>query len=135
MRFWAARRYAAQRSSSPAQTVPAWLDTVPVAWGMVPLILFRGLQGAGAGAVQPIATTIVGDIYSPAERARVQGYISGVGGVAAVIGPILGAFLVQHVSWSLVFWINLPIGAATFVMFSRFLRASAERASTISARS
>ena len=42
-------------------------------------------------------------------------------GVAAVIGPILGAFLVQHVSWSLVFWINLPIGAATFVMFSRFL--------------
>jgi MFS family permease len=102
---------------------------------MVPLILFRGLQGAGAGAVQPIATTIVGDIYSPAERARVQGYISGVGGVAAVIGPILGAFLVQHVSWSLVFWINLPIGAATFVMFSRFLRASAERASTISARS
>jgi EmrB/QacA subfamily drug resistance transporter len=91
------------------------------AWGMVPLILFRGLQGAGAGAVQPIATTIVGDIYSPAERARVQGYISGVWGIAAVIGPILGAFLVQHVSWSLVFWINLPIGAATFVMFSRFL--------------
>ena len=92
-----------------------------LAWGMVPLILFRGLQGAGAGAVQPIATTIVGDIYSPAERARVQGYISGVWGVAAVIGPILGAFLVQHVSWSLVFWINLPIGAATFVMFGRFL--------------
>jgi EmrB/QacA subfamily drug resistance transporter len=92
-----------------------------LAWGMLPLVLFRGLQGAGAGAIQPIATTIVGDIYSPAERAHVQGYISGVWGVAAVIGPILGAFLVQHVSWSLVFWINLPIGAATFVMFSRFL--------------
>ena len=91
------------------------------AWGMVPLILFRALQGAGAGAVQPIATTIVGDIYGPAERARIQGYISGVWGVAAIIGPILGAFLVQHVSWSFVFWINLPIGAATFVMFSRFL--------------
>ena len=92
-----------------------------LAWGMVPLVLFRGLQGAGAGAVQPIATTIVGDIYGPTERARIQGYISGVWGVAAVIGPILGAFLVQHVSWSLVFWINLPIGAVTFVMFSRFL--------------
>jgi len=92
-----------------------------LAWGMVPLILFRGLQGAGAGAVQPIATTIVGDIYGPAERARIQGYISGVWGVAAIIGPTLGAFLVQHASWSLVFWINLPIGAATFVMFSRFL--------------
>ena len=92
-----------------------------VAWDMVPLVLFRGLQGAGAGAVLPIATTIVGDIYSPAERARVQGYISGVWGVAAVIGPTLGAFLVEHASWSLVFWINLPIGAAVFVMFGRFL--------------
>jgi EmrB/QacA subfamily drug resistance transporter len=92
-----------------------------VAWDMVPLVLFRGLQGAGAGAVLPIATTIVGDIYSPAERARIQGYISGVWGVAAVIGPTLGAFLVEHASWSLVFWINLPIGAAVFVMFGRFL--------------
>ena len=56
-----------------------------LAWGMVPLVLFRALQGAGAGAIQPIATTIVGDIYTPAERARVQGYISGVWGVAAII--------------------------------------------------
>jgi EmrB/QacA subfamily drug resistance transporter len=92
-----------------------------LAWGMVPLVLFRGLQGVGAGAIQPIATTIVGDIYGPAERARIQGYISGVWGVAAIIGPTLGAFLVQHVSWSFVFWIDLPIGAATFVMFRLFL--------------
>jgi EmrB/QacA subfamily drug resistance transporter len=91
------------------------------AWAMVPLILFRALQGAGAGAIQPIATTIVGDIYQPTERARVQGYISGVFGVAAIIGPTLGALLVEHVTWSLVFWINLPIGAATFVMFGLFL--------------
>jgi EmrB/QacA subfamily drug resistance transporter len=92
-----------------------------LAWAMVPLILFRALQGAGAGAIQPIATTIIGDVYEPAERARIQGYISGVFGVAAVIGPMLGAFLVQHVTWSLVFWINLPIGAVTFVMFALFL--------------
>ena len=92
-----------------------------LAWAMLPLILFRALQGAGAGAIQPIATTIVGDIYQPTERARVQGYISGVFGVAAIIGPTLGAFLVQHVTWSLVFWINLPIGAVTFVMFGLFL--------------
>ncbi len=91
------------------------------AWAMLPLILFRALQGAGAGAIQPIATTIVGDIYQPTERAKVQGYISGVFGVAAIIGPTLGAFLVQHVTWSLVFWINLPIGAVTFVMFGLFL--------------
>ncbi|MFL5268406.1 MAG: MDR family MFS transporter [Stellaceae bacterium] len=92
-----------------------------LAWAMVPLILFRALQGAGAGAIQPIATTIVGDIYQPTERARIQGYISGVFGVAAVIGPMLGAFFVEHLTWSLVFWINLPIGAATFVMFGLFL--------------
>jgi len=92
-----------------------------LAWAMVPLILFRALQGAGAGAIQPIATTIIGDVYRPIERAKIQGYISGVFGVAAVIGPMLGAFLVQHVSWSLVFWINLPIGAASLVMFGLFL--------------
>ena len=92
-----------------------------LAWGMVPLVLFRALQGTGAGAIQPIATTIIGDIYGPTERARIQGYISGVFGVAAIIGPTLGAFLVEHVTWSVVFWINLPIGAATFVMFGLFL--------------
>ena len=92
-----------------------------LAWAMVPLVLFRALQGAGAGAIQPIATTIIGDVYEPQERARIQGYISGVFGVAAIIGPMLGAFLVQHVTWSLVFWINLPIGAITFVMFGLFL--------------
>jgi EmrB/QacA subfamily drug resistance transporter len=92
-----------------------------LAWGMGPLILFRGLQGAGAGAIQPIATTIVGDIYTPAERARVQGYLSGVFGIAAVFGPPLGAFLVEHASWSFVFWINLPIGLLSFAMLGRFL--------------
>ena len=91
------------------------------AWGMVPLILFRALEGVGAGAVQPIATTIVGDRYSPVERARMQGYISGMFGVAAIIGPTLGAFVVEHVGWPVVFWVNLPIGAATLVMFGLFL--------------
>ncbi len=91
------------------------------AWGMVPLILFRALQGLGAGAVQPIAYTIAGDLYTPAERARVQGLLSGTFGVAAVIGPALGAFLVEHVSWSVVFWINLPIGVAAMAMIAVFL--------------
>jgi EmrB/QacA subfamily drug resistance transporter len=91
------------------------------AWSMVALILFRALQGVGAGAIQPIATTIIGDIYAPVERARMQGYVSGVFGIAAIIGPTLGAFVVEHVSWSLVFWVNIPIGAATLVMFGLFL--------------
>jgi EmrB/QacA subfamily drug resistance transporter len=94
---------------------------------MTVLIALRALQGLGAGAIQPIATTIVGDIYTPAERARVQGYISGVFGVSAIIGPALGAFLVEHGSWPVIFWINLPIGIAAFAMFAAFLHERPER--------
>lgn len=90
--------------------------------GMVPLIAFRALQGLGAGGVQPVATTIVGDLFSPAERARVQGLLSGTWGIAAVLGPVLGAFLVEKVSWSAIFWINVPIGITCLVVFGLFLR-------------
>jgi EmrB/QacA subfamily drug resistance transporter len=85
------------------------------------LVAFRTLQGLGAGAVQPIASTVIGDIYTPTERARVQGYSSSVFGVAAVIGPLLGAFIVEHLNWAIVFWVNLPIGAASIAMFAIFL--------------
>jgi EmrB/QacA subfamily drug resistance transporter len=95
--------------------------------GMLPLIAFRALQGVGAGAVQPVAYTIVGDIYTPAERARIQGLLSGVFGVAAVVGPTLGAFLVEHADWPIVFWINLPIGAAAIAMLAIFYHEKAER--------
>jgi EmrB/QacA subfamily drug resistance transporter len=94
---------------------------------MVALICLRGLQGIGAGAIQPIATTIVGDIYTPAERARAQGYISSVFGLAAIIGPALGALVIEHGSWPVVFWINLPIGLAAFAMFGAFLHERIER--------
>jgi EmrB/QacA subfamily drug resistance transporter len=89
---------------------------------MVWLILFRALQGFGAGGVQPIAMTICGDIYTPSERANVQGLISSVFGVAAVGGPAIGAFLVEHVAWQVVFWVNLPVGAAAIAMISVFLK-------------
>ena len=94
---------------------------------MSALVLFRGLQGLGAGAIQPIASTVVGDIYTPAERARVQGWISSVFGVAAILGPGLGAYLVLHVHWSVVFWVNLPIGLASVAMFWMFLDERVER--------
>ena len=97
------------------------------AGNMETLILFRALQGFGAGGVQPIATTILGDIYSPTERAHVQGLVSSVFGIAAVLGPSLGAFLVEQVSWQLVFWVNLPIGVAAIIMIATFLREPAER--------
>lgn len=89
---------------------------------MVALILFRALQGFGAGGVQPIATTILGDIYTPTERAHVQGVVSSVFGVSAILGPSLGAFLVEQVSWQFIFWVNLPIGFAAIVMIASFLR-------------
>lgn len=94
---------------------------------MVALILFRALQGFGGGGVQPIAMTILGDIYTPTERAHVQGLVSSVFGVSAVLGPLLGAFLVQQVNWQLVFWVNLPIGAAAIIMIATFLQEPAER--------
>src|SRR5437762_13937463 len=58
------------------------------------LILYRAIQGFGSGAIQPIAMTVIGDVYTPTERARVQGWTSAVVGLAAVVGPALGAFLV-----------------------------------------
>ena len=89
---------------------------------MMWLIVFRAVQGLGAGGVQPIAMTICGDIYTPSERARVQGLISSIFGVAAVVGPSLGAYLVEHAAWQVVFWINLPIGVAAIAMIAVFLQ-------------
>jgi len=67
------------------------------------------------------ATTIVGDVYPGSDRARVQGWLSGVWALAAIIGPVLGAFIVQHLHWAFVFWINLPIGAVTIALLCVFL--------------
>lgn len=92
------------------------------AWGMEPLIIFRILQGLGAGAVQPIGTTIIGDIYSPADRARMQGWLSSIWGISAIAGPLLGGFIVEHLHWSLIFWINLPIGIATIAILAVYFR-------------
>lgn len=74
------------------------------------LVLFRFIQGFGAGAVMPIASTIVGDIYTKEERAKVQGYLASVWGISAITGPALGGLLVEYVSWRYVFWINVPLG-------------------------
>jgi EmrB/QacA subfamily drug resistance transporter len=93
---------------------------------MVALVILRAIQGLGAGAIQPIAWTVVGDIYSPRERASVQAYLSAVFGVSAIAGPLLGAFIVQHLNWALVFWVNIPIGIAAMAMLGFFLRERVE---------
>ncbi|WP_313651611.1 MDR family MFS transporter [Pantoea sp.] len=91
------------------------------AHSMVWLILFRAFQGLGAGAIMPLSSTIVADIYSPRERASVQGWLSSVWGVAAIVGPLTGAWLVQHFSWPVIFWVNLPIGVISMLMLARWL--------------
>ncbi|ANU10397.1 drug resistance MFS-type transporter [Planococcus antarcticus DSM 14505] len=86
------------------------------------LIFYRFVQGMGAGAVMPIATTIVGDIYSREERAKVQGYLSSVWGISAVTGPAIGGILVATVGWEYVFWINLPLGLLSLMGVLLYLK-------------
>jgi EmrB/QacA subfamily drug resistance transporter len=81
-----------------------------IAQGMTELILFRALQGLGAGGLIVVTLAVVGDIIPPRERGRYQGYFGGVFGVSTVIGPLLGGFFVDNLSWRWIFYVNIPIG-------------------------
>ena len=92
-----------------------------LAWSMPALIAFRAIQGLGAGAVQPTAMTIIGDVYSVAERAKVQGYVASVWALSSVVGPTLGGIFVDFLDWRLIFFVNVPLGAvAAWVLYRRF---------------
>jgi EmrB/QacA subfamily drug resistance transporter len=80
------------------------------------LILYRTIQGLGAGAVQPVAITIMGDIFELETRARIQGAFGAVWGISAVIGPALGGFITDFISWRWCFYINLPFGIAAALL-------------------
>ena len=91
-----------------------------LAWSMPVLIVARGLQGLGAGAVQPTGMTIIGDIYSLRERAKVQGYVASVWGVSAVVGPTIGGAFSQYLTWRFIFWVNVPMCLLAAWMLRRF---------------
>ncbi|HEY3071890.1 MAG TPA: MDR family MFS transporter [Candidatus Limnocylindrales bacterium] len=85
------------------------------------LILFRGLQGIGAGALFPIALAIIGDLFSPAERGKYQGLFGAVFGIAFITGPLVGGWLTEHVSWHWIFYVNIPIGIISLFFIFRLL--------------
>lgn len=91
------------------------------ATSMPQLILFRVVQGVGAGGVQPMTFTIVGDIYSVEERGKAQGLFSGVWGVSSVIGPLIGGLITQYISWRGIFYMNLPFGLLSILLLWVYL--------------
>jgi EmrB/QacA subfamily drug resistance transporter len=78
--------------------------------GMNQLIVFRGLQGIGAGMMMGLAFTIIGDVFSPAERGKYQGFFAAAWGLASIFGPTLGGWLTDHISWRAAFYVNMPVG-------------------------
>ena len=87
---------------------------------MTQIIIFRGLQGVGAGIMIANAFTVIGDLFSPAERGKYQGFMSGVFGVSSVIGPSIGGYLTDAISWHWVFFVNIPLGLLIIALFIKF---------------
>ena len=98
-----------------------------ISQNMTELIVFRGIQGLGAGGLIVVTIAVIGDIFPPRERGRYQGYFGGVFGISTVAGPLLGGFFVDNLSWRWIFYVNLPVGAAALVVIGTVFHTSAER--------
>jgi EmrB/QacA subfamily drug resistance transporter len=98
---------------------------------MLELVIFRAVQGLGAGATQPITMTIIGDVFSIEQRARIQGLFSSVWGVTSLSGPAIGGLLADGLSWRWVFFINLPIGIIAILLIWRFFDEKTEKQSHV----
>ncbi|UQZ34490.1 MFS transporter [Paenibacillus sp. PK3_47] len=92
------------------------------------LSIYRAIQGIGGGALMPIAFTIVFDIYPPQKRGKLTGLFGAVFGISSVIGPLLGAYITDYVSWQWIFYINLPIGIVAFILITMFYKESVSHA-------
>lgn len=87
---------------------------------MTQIIIFRGLQGMGAGIMMANAFIIIGDLFPPAERGKYQGLMTGVFGLSSIIGPTLGGFITDNLSWHWVFFVNIPLGIVIIGLFIFF---------------
>lgn len=83
------------------------------------LIVFRGIQGMGAGSIFTVSFTIVGDVFPIEERAKVQGWISSVWGIASLVGPFIGGLLIDYLSWHWIFYINIPFGILSVILLQK----------------
>ena len=88
---------------------------------MAELIIFRGVQGLGAGALFPISLAVIGDLFTPAERGKYQGLFGAVFGVAFLVGPFLGGVLTDNLSWHWIFFVNVPVGLISLYLIGRLL--------------
>ena len=88
---------------------------------MAKLILFRGIQGIGAGSLFPVALAVIGDLFTPAERGKYQGLFGAVFGIAFIVGPLVGGFLTENISWHWIFYVNIPIGLVSLYFIWRLL--------------
>lgn len=98
-----------------------------LAQNMTQLVLMRGLQGLGGGGLMVVSMAAVADVIPPADRGRYQGLFGGVFGLATVIGPLIGGFIVQHASWRWIFYINLPLGLFALLVIGAVFRSSSKR--------
>lgn len=94
---------------------------------MEQLIGFRALQGIGAGGLLPVTFTIIGDIFSIEERAKIQGWISSVWGISSLVGPLLGGYFVDSLNWRWVFYFNIPFGLLSLFFIIKYLRERVEK--------
>lgn len=98
-----------------------------ISTNMYKLVLFRAFQGIGAGAIFTVGYTIVGDVFAVEERAKVQGWISSVWGIASLLGPFIGGFFIDKLSWHWIFYINIPFGVFSIMLLEKNLNEKVQK--------